>query len=186
MTFPCRVSPARSHPTALLVHGDDAFARRGGANRSNRGINYSSFRSRVHVYRKWNPFSTVLLLEVFSMALPPCPLLLPEQRQLLGQPFRICLNFSKWWWRSLISSPPELKGRPDELARRRLRSRPGSSNNLVQVSKSGIMTLPSPLSEGMTILVDPPRFRTVLSKLLSLSLCPSISLSRRKLMIVLD
>ena len=122
---------------------------------------------------------------------PPSPLL-PEQRQLLGQPFRICLNFSKWWWRSLISSPPELKGRPDELARRRLRSRPGSSNNLVQVSKSGIMTLPSPLSEGMTILVDPPRFRTVLSKLLSLSLslflslCPSISLSRRKLMIVLD
>lgn len=118
---------------------------------------------------------------------PPSPLL-PEQRQLLGQPFRICLNFSKWWWRSLISPPPptELKGRPDELARRRLRSRPGSSNNLVQVSKSGIMTLPSPLSEGMTILVDPPRFRTVLSKLLSLSLCPSISLSRRKLMIVLD
>ena len=186
MTFPCRVSPARSHPTALLVHGDDAFARRGGANRSNRGINYSSFRSRVHVYRKWNPFSTVLLLEVFSVALPPpsCP----NSDSCWDSSFAFVLISRNGGGGRWFPPPPptELKGRPDELARRRLRSRPGSSNNLVQVSKSGIMTLPSPLSEGMTILVDPPRFRTVLSKLLSLSLCPSISLSRRKLMIVLD
>lgn len=162
MTFPCRVSRgSAAHPTSTLL----PVMGGGRANRSNRGINYSSFRSRVHVYRKWNPFSTVLLLEVFSRLATLPSLSLSEQRQLLGQPFRICLNFSKWWrWADF----PELRAR---WIRRDYAL--GSSDNLAEVSKSGIMT----------IFVDPPR---VLSKLFSLSLSVLLSFSRRKLMIVLD